>query len=169
MKIIILLFCVFVLAGCQNQSRPWPSTSDASGNSSTGPATKPTGNDPSRPAAGSAGSDSGSGGAPVVSAPALLDSHLVKIGKTIFNGRGACMGCHKITADRLVGPGLAGIYNSERTLQTGESVTADEAYIRESILNPNAKIVKGYPPAMPPTNLSEEEISGLVEYLKSLK
>ena len=56
------------------------------------------------------------------------------------------------------------------TLATGETVRADEAYIRESILNPRAKLVAGYGPIMPTFQgqLSEEELTQLVAYIKSL-
>ncbi len=66
---------------------------------------------------------------------------------------------------------LAGLYGSTVRLQDGSSVTADENYIRESILQPSAKIVAGYPPIMPifQGQLSEEQVTDLVEYIKSLK
>jgi cytochrome c oxidase subunit 2 len=56
------------------------------------------------------------------------------------------------------------------TLQDGRTVTVDEAYLRESILNPNAKMVAGYMPVMPnyEDQLSGEEVSLLVSYIKSL-
>ena len=56
-------------------------------------------------------------------------------------------------------------------LQSGESVVADEAYLRESILTPAAKITAGYQPIMPTFQglVSEEELLELVEYIKSLQ
>ena len=94
---------------------------------------------------------------------------LVEIGKKNFQGR--CTACHKTTSQKLIGPGLAGLYNKTRILKNGESVKADDNYIRESILNPGAKIVQGYSNQMTPFAglLSEEELSGLIEYIKSLK
>ena len=57
------------------------------------------------------------------------------------------------------------------TFQSGEPVVADEAYIRESIVNPAAKIVAGYQPIMPTYRgqLTEEEIIQLIRYIQSLK
>ncbi|MCZ0933369.1 MAG: cytochrome c oxidase subunit II [Oligoflexia bacterium] len=94
---------------------------------------------------------------------------LVEIGQKAFQGR--CTACHKPTQERLIGPGLAGLYNTKRDLEDGPVVLADENYLRESILNPGAKISKGYPNQMTPFAglLSEEELSGLIEYIKSLK
>ena len=68
---------------------------------------------------------------------------MMEIGQKIFQGR--CTACHKVTQEKFIGPGLAGLYNAVRPLQKGKSVQADENYIRESILNPGAKVVQGYP------------------------
>ena len=94
---------------------------------------------------------------------------LTQIGKKIFQGQ--CTACHKTTTENLIGPGLGGLYNKMRKLEDGQSLQADENYIRESILNPGAKIVQGYPNQMTPFVglLSEEELSGLIAYIKSLK
>ena len=94
---------------------------------------------------------------------------LVDIGKKVFQGR--CTACHKTSKEKFIGPGLSGLYNTERKLEAGLTVLADENYLRESILNPSAKISEGYPNQMTPFAglLSEEELSGLIEYIKSLK
>ena len=94
---------------------------------------------------------------------------MVEIGQKIFKGR--CTVCHKTTSEKLIGPGLSRIYNTQRTLTDGTSLLADENYLRESILNPGAKITQGYTNQMTPFAglLSEEELSGLIEYIKSLK
>ena len=94
---------------------------------------------------------------------------LAEVGEKVFQGR--CTACHKPTTEKMIGPGLAGIYNTQRDLEEGPSVLADENYLRESILNPSVKISKGYPNQMTPFAglLSEEELTGLIEYIKSLK
>ncbi len=76
-----------------------------------------------------------------------------------------CSGCHGVRA-----PTLAGLYRSKVTLDNGSTAIADEDYLRESIIEPSAKIVAGYPPIMPSYRgqLSEEQIIQLVEYIKSL-
>jgi cytochrome c oxidase subunit 2 len=73
---------------------------------------------------------------------------------------GNCSGCHSTGADPVVGPGLAGV-----------SSRGDDAYIRQSIVEPGAVIVDGFPPAMPSgfgTTLSTEQLDDLIAYLKSL-
>ena len=63
-------------------------------------------------------------------------------------GQLACDTCHKAAPDDR-GPALAGVFGSRVALASGDSVTADEGYLRESILNPGAKVVAGYQPIMP--------------------
>ena len=93
---------------------------------------------------------------------------LREIGKKVFQGR--CTACHLPTLERKIGPGLAGVFGTKRIFQNGESLVADENYIRESILNPAARIVKGFDTQMTPFQglLQEEELTGLIEYIKSL-
>jgi len=63
-----------------------------------------------------------------------------------------------------------GIYNKPVLLEDGRTVTADENYIRESILEPGAKIVRGFKPVMPTFQgqISDEQLNALVAYVKSL-
>jgi cytochrome c oxidase subunit II len=82
----------------------------------------------------------------------------------------ACNTCHRTdTAARA--PLLTGLFGKTVLLEGGKTVIADETYIRESILNPAAKIVTGYQPIMPTYRgqLSEEEIIQLIRYIESLK
>lgn len=92
-------------------------------------------------------------------------------GEALFSQM-ACDTCHTVNQEDAssTGPSLDDLYGSEVTLQGGRTVTADEAYLRESILNPNAVIVAGYMPVMPnyEAQLSEEEVNLLVSYLKTL-
>lgn len=60
-----------------------------------------------------------------------------------------CQACHSLDGSRLVGPSWLGLLGSERQFEDGASTVADEAYIRNSILNPGERIVEGYPDAMP--------------------
>ncbi len=94
---------------------------------------------------------------------------LSEVGEKAYQGR--CAVCHHVTTEKLIGPGLAGLYKKTRLLQNGQSIMADENYIRESILNPGAQLVQGYSNQMTPFAglLSEEELAGLVEYIKTLK
>jgi cytochrome c oxidase subunit 2 len=75
-----------------------------------------------------------------------------------------------VAAAGQVAPSLDGVFGESVPLENGETVIADEDYIRESILSPQEKIVAGYEPIMPSYEgrLSEEELEALVEYVKSL-
>ena len=78
-----------------------------------------------------------------------------------------CQTCHGQRA-----PTLAGLYNRRVQLTDGSTVLADDDYLRESIINPPAKIVAGYPSTIMPTYqgmLTEEQILDLISYIKSLK
>lgn len=94
----------------------------------------------------------------------------VEIGAKVFGSR--CVACHTLSAKANVGPGFLGLFGREEKMADGSTVVADENYIRESILNPNAKIVAGFPAGVMPTfqgQLSEEEMMGIIDYLKTLK
>lgn len=81
----------------------------------------------------------------------------------------ACSTCHMNDATGR-GPVLLGLYGTTVTLEGGSTVVADENYIRESILNPQAKITKGYGPIMPTFQgqVSEDELLKLIAYVHSL-
>lgn len=99
---------------------------------------------------------------------AATDSEAAK-GKLVFLQAG-CNACHMNSAVGNQYPDLRGLYGSEVKLKDGTTVIADEAYLRESIVNPNKQIVAGYPPTMPPYGyLKEEQLNQLIAYIKSLK
>ncbi|MCC7434793.1 MAG: cytochrome c oxidase subunit II [Methanoregulaceae archaeon] len=94
---------------------------------------------------------------------------LVERGKELYTKLN-CMGCHELN-DNVRGPSLHGIAGQKRKLVKGELVTADDDYLRESIIRPEAKIVNGYENTMPQDykgQLTEEQIRELLEYIKSL-
>ena len=69
----------------------------------------------------------------------------------------------------IVGPSWLGLYGSNVSIADGSTVTADDAFISESILDPNATIVEGYPSdAMPQYTLTAEEIADIIEFIKSI-
>jgi cytochrome c1 len=82
-----------------------------------------------------------------------------------------CLACHSTDGSQMVGPSWKGLYGSEEELEDGSTVIVDDAYIHESIVDPMAKIVKGYPPSMPPFKgiLTEDQIKDITEYIKSLQ
>ncbi len=92
-------------------------------------------------------------------------------GGKVFQERG-CASCHRVELGGPAGRGpvLAGLFGEKQTLQNGESVTVDEAYIRESILNPQAKLAAGFQPIMPTYQgqVSEEQVLQLIAYIRSL-
>lgn len=92
------------------------------------------------------------------------------IGEKLFV-KVACNTCHSLNNVAGTGPALNGVFGTMQPLNNGSQVMADENYIRESILQPQAKIVKGFQPVMPSFQgqLDEEEINGLIAYLKSKK
>jgi cytochrome c oxidase subunit 2 len=101
-----------------------------------------------------------SGGAP--------EGSLADAGGKLFQDL-ACNTCHRPDAQGR-GPILQGLFGKTVALHSGENVTVDEAYIRESILNPSAKITAGFQPIMPTFQglVTEEQLLELIEYVKAL-
>lgn len=97
-----------------------------------------------------------------------VDATLAQAGAAIFRSRG-CSGCHGPSAT-VHAPKLEGLYGSPVPLSNGSIVTADDVYLRDSILLPQKQIAAGYPPIMPTFQnvLSEEEVLKLVAYLRSI-
>jgi cytochrome c oxidase subunit 2 len=97
------------------------------------------------------------------------EGSLASAGEKLFADL-ACNGCHRPdSAGR--GPVLNGLFGKTSRTEAGEMVVVDEAFVRESILNPSAKISAGYQPIMPTFQglVSEEDLLRLVEYVKSLQ
>lgn len=115
-------------------------------------------------------------GAPAV-APPIAEAHeghpvkgdAVAEGAKLFEFF-ACVTCHQ-KGNTGTGPTLYGVYNSKVLLENGKTVTADDNYLRESILSSQAKLVKGYPPVMPlfQGRITEDQVLQLISYIKSLK
>jgi cytochrome c oxidase subunit 2 len=83
-----------------------------------------------------------------------------------------CLSCHSLDGSKLVGPTWLGLFGSQVKLADGSTVIADEAYIIESIRNPGAKIVEGYPNIMPANvgqDLSDERIQDIIAFIKTLR
>jgi cytochrome c oxidase subunit 2 len=89
-------------------------------------------------------------------------------GEKVFAELG-CVTCHRSDTQGR-GPNLQGVFGKPVLLEDGRTVTADENYVRESILDPGAKIVSGFKPVMPTFQglVSEEQLNALVAYVKSL-
>ncbi len=100
---------------------------------------------------------------PVVAAPALEGADLV--------ANYGCTACHAVDETRMIGPGWGGLYGSEVKLADGSTATADEAYLAESIRQPDARVVEGYPAGTMPAYasiLSDAEVDAMVAYLVSI-
>ncbi len=97
------------------------------------------------------------------------DVNPVSAGEKLFSQL-ACNTCH-IANGTGRAPSLNGVYNGKVLLADGTIVVADEGYIRESILQPKAKVVAGYQPVMPTFQglVTEEQILNLTAYIKSLQ
>lgn len=127
---------------------------------------------PAAPAA-TGGSEDGEGS----DAPeAAFDPELVIKGEQFF-GQFACASCHSTSGQVMSGPPLNGLYGHEVTLSDGTTVMADANYIRQSILDPNAQVVDGFPSGMMAAVISGfqgqletgDTVDALVAYIASLK
>lgn len=95
---------------------------------------------------------------------------LADFGKRIYEKRG-CNACHSLDGSPKIGPSWKGLWGKQETTDKG-SVTVDDNYVKESILDPNAQIVAGFEGVkMPPYKgqLEDKHIAALVEFMKTLK
>jgi len=92
----------------------------------------------------------------------------VELGKRVYEKQG-CNACHTVDGTPKIGPTWKGLWGKTEQLQSGSSAKVDENYVRKSILDPQADVVVGMPNSMPVTKLSDREITGLIEYIKTLK
>jgi mono/diheme cytochrome c family protein len=104
-------------------------------------------------------------------APKPVTTSSAARGATLYRDKG-CAGCHSIdgTLAGKTGPTFKGLYGASVRLTTGATRTADDAYLRRSILDPASEIVKGFEPGMPTFRgvLSNAEVESLVRYIKTL-
>ncbi|MBK7212668.1 MAG: cytochrome c oxidase subunit II [Bacteroidales bacterium] len=111
------------------------------------------------------------------SAQPKLDSAAAAVpgaaGKLIVQGK-ACIACHTADGTKLVGPSFKGIYGHKVTVVTDgkeREITVDDEYIKQSIINPEADVVKGFQKGQMVSykgQLSDEEIAKIIEYIKTL-
>jgi cytochrome c oxidase subunit 2 len=112
------------------------------------------------------GDDAGGSGSSAAPGSSAASSD-AEAGKQVARDRG-CTSCHSSNGDKGTGPTWKGLYGSKVELADGTTVTADETYVKESITDPGAKIVKGYGNVMPHFTLSQEEVNQLFAYIQSL-
>jgi cytochrome c oxidase subunit II len=98
-----------------------------------------------------------------------VDDEQVEAGRRLSQAQ--CLNCHSIDGREMVGPTWQGLYGSTVELEDGSTVVADEEYLRESILDPGAKIVKGYPPVMPSYDgtLTDEQVDSIIAYIRTIE
>jgi cytochrome c2 len=121
----------------------------------------------------------GTGPAKAGAAPTLTGT--VAAGGGAAGGNGAqlfqslgCSACHSLSGAKITGPPLNGVFGSKVQLSTGQSLTADDAYLLESILDPDKQIVKGFPKGIMsgtirPGSVPEAKAKALVAFIKSKK
>lgn len=80
-----------------------------------------------------------------------------------------CVACHSLDGSDAPGPTFKGLAGSTVELEDGSLVTADDAYLTESIVAPGVRVVAGYSIVMPSTNLEPEEVRDVVAYLRTLE
>lgn len=95
----------------------------------------------------------------------------VASGEEVANSMG-CMACHSTDGTIKIGPSWKNLYNSSVTLSDGKSITADDVYLKSSILKPNDEIVKGFQSGLMPSYdgiASEQDINSIIDYIKTIK
>jgi len=92
-----------------------------------------------------------------------------ELGENVFNK--VCVACHGLAGTKVVGPPLNGLFGRSEIMADGTTLTVDENYVRESITDPGAKVVKGFGPTMPSFQgtLSDKKIDAVIAFLKTKK
>lgn len=90
----------------------------------------------------------------------------VEAGRQLVSS-GACLTCHTLDGTSRIGPTFKGLYGRTTELESGESITVDADYIKRSLREPSAQIVKGFQPVMPPQDFSDRELDQIVAFLES--
>lgn len=129
---------------------------------------------PATPSASPGASPAASPGASPVASPGASPAAVALPPGDVARGQALavqCLACHSTNGTRIVGPTWKGLYGSKVELESGKTVTADAAYLYQSITNPSAETVKGYPANTMPVYsfLTPQNIADLIAYIESLK
>jgi cytochrome c oxidase subunit 2 len=95
---------------------------------------------------------------------------LIAQGMEMYTSEG-CNACHSVDGSSSIGPTWQGLFGKEETLDDGSTVTVDEAYIAESIRDPNANVVEGFQPGLMPATYADwtdEQVNAIIAYIQSL-
>ena len=108
--------------------------------------------------------------APVVATVVEATPERIAQGGQLFKSLG-CEACHSADGSMRVGPSMMDLYGKVEKLADGKTIKVDEAYIKESLLKPNEKIVAGFVPMMPTFEgrVQDEDLNSLIAWMKSLK
>ena len=79
-----------------------------------------------------------------------------------------CLACHSLDGSRGVGPSWQGMYGRSERLADGSTISADDAYLRESITDPNARLLQAYPPVMAAYPFTDEDLDAIIAYFITL-
>ena len=95
------------------------------------------------------------------------EANTLLAGEDIFKAK--CIVCHTLDGKATIGPSIIDLACSERESADGTKVVADDAFLLESLLEPNKQVAKGFPPAMPSVKgvLSDDELQSTVKFIKS--
>lgn len=117
------------------------------------------------PDAGTASPDAGTAAVP--QAPPV---DRAQQGQALYS-RHICSACHSNDGTQRAAPSFKGLYGTEQRLRDGQVVRVDDTYIRESILDPGAKVAHGFQPVMPSYQgrLTPEDLEALIAYIQSLR
>ncbi|MBX3284583.1 MAG: cytochrome c [Actinobacteria bacterium] len=98
-----------------------------------------------------------------------MTTEAAKAGQALAKDRG-CLSCHTESGRRSTGPTWKGLAGSEVELASGETVTADDDYLKRAIVDPKAEVVAGFAPIMPTaySDLTDDQLADLVAYLRAL-
>lgn len=100
---------------------------------------------------------------PTSSAPAAASA-----GQVLLTDKG-CTACHSLNGQPGIGPTFKGLFGKRETFQDGSSAEVTEAYLKESIRTPNAKVVLPYQPVMPAMPVTDAELQSIVDFIRTLK
>jgi cytochrome c551/c552 len=99
---------------------------------------------------------------PVQATPAL-----VARGKALYSTDG-CSACHSLTGTAGAGPSFKGVAGSKVMLETGQTITADDAYLQQSIASPDVQIVKGFRAGVMPAAIANYNLGGKLDDVRAL-
>ena len=118
--------------------------------------------------AGGAAAAGGTSDTSAAAGAAAHDADPARQGRLLAQARG-CVGCHSVDGSAGAGPSWKGLYGKTEALEGGATVQVDDAYLRESITDPKAKVVRGFAPIMPQQPFSDAELAAMVGYIRTLK